>query len=56
MSEQPIEESQDEQPYTGPVTQSYGGGCPKCGQSDGLRNIGSSHWDSCGKHKTPEIW
>jgi uncharacterized Zn finger protein (UPF0148 family) len=50
MSEQQHHEGH--QPYTGPITQARGGGCPYCGQNEGYMNIGRSHWDSCSKHKT----
>ena len=40
------------QPYTGPITQDRGGGCPYCGQNEGYMNIGRSHWYRCSKHKT----
>jgi hypothetical protein len=46
------EQNKVDQPYSGFVTQSRGGGCPQCGGSDGYLNLGRSHWESCSKHKT----
>lgn len=30
---------------------SYFGGCPTCGQNDGYRNLGRSHWFYCQRHR-----
>jgi hypothetical protein len=31
---------------------SYFGGCPKCGGTDGYVNVGRNHWFICVEHKT----
>jgi hypothetical protein len=32
--------------------ESYFGGCPECGKTDGYANVGRSHWFFCKPHKT----
>ena len=34
------------------TTEEYFGGCPKCGQTGGYRNVGRNHWGACDTHKT----
>lgn len=33
------------------TTMEYNGGCPHCGSSDGILNIGRDHWGICRKHQ-----
>ena len=30
----------------------YFGGCPQCGRTDGLMNVGCDHWFTCSEHRT----
>ena len=34
------------------TTEECFGGCPKCGQTNGYRNVGRNHWGACDTHKT----
>ena len=34
------------------IPDSHFGGCPQCGKSDCVRNIGRDHWFCCDEHKT----
>jgi hypothetical protein len=34
------------------TTDHYFGGCPQCGDTDGMRNVGRDHWYFCAAHRT----